>query len=261
MKPLLDLLEPFLSSDVDLASLALFVIFLPLFAFFTVRAKSGLSLTLRPLAAYDRLKHLASRAIESGQPIHVALGSGLLGSGATPEALIGLTVFDFVARHAATCNQPVQGSVADPTLLPASQGLLRAARVESGFPQRYAPREVGFYGPAALAYAAGTLITLADRQHLANVLIGRFGAEGLWITEAAAQQDLLQVGGTTAPEDVALLYAALNETVVGEEVYAAGAYLHRPSHLGSLAAQDILRVVITVAVIVGVVMTTLGHWS
>ena len=55
--------------------------------------------------------------------------------------------------------------------------------------------------------------------------------------------------------------ASLDETVVGEDVYAAGAYLHRPSHLGSLAAQDILRIVIVLSIIVGVVMVSLGYWS
>ena len=261
MTSLLDLLDPFLSSDVDLASLGLFLIFLPVFAFFTLRAKAGYTFPLRPIAVFDRLKHLASRAIESGYPIHVAMGSGLIGSEATPEALMGLTVFDYIARHAATCGQPVQGTVADPTLLPAAQGLLRAARKESGFPEQYTPQEVGFYGPEPLAYAAGTLITLDDRRHLANVVIGRFGAEGLWIAEGATREGLSQIGGTVAPEDAALMYSSLKETIIGEEVYAAGAYLHRPSHLGSLAAQDILRIVITLSIIIGVVMATMGYWS
>jgi len=55
--------------------------------------------------------------------------------------------------------------------------------------------------------------------------------------------------------------ASLDDTVIGEDVFAAGAYLHRPSHLGSLAAQDILRLVIMLGIVVGVVMTTLGYWS
>ena len=58
----------------------------------------------------------------------------------------------------------------------------------------------------------------------------------------------------------ALLQFSLDEAVIGEEVYAAGAYLHRPSHLGSLATEDIIRIVLILSIVAGVIMISLGHW-
>jgi len=261
MASLADIINSLLSADVDLTALAILLIFLPLFVAFTARAKAGRRFSLRPIPMYARIKQLASHATESGYPIQVSIGSGQLGGEATPEANMGLTVLDYVARHAATCNQPVQAVTGDPTLLAAAQGVLQTARRESGFPEHYDSREVAFYGPDSLAYAVGAANTFASDDHLALIELGRFGSEGLWLAEAVANQTATRLGGTTDPTTAALLTASLDDVVIGEEVFAAGAYLHRPSHLGSLAAEDVMRLVLALAIIVGVVMTTLGYWS
>lgn len=260
MPSLSELLGHILSSNMDVAALALLLVFLPLLLVLTVRAQSGRRFPLRPIAAYEKLRQLVSYATESGQPMHVALGLGRLGGEATPDAVMGLTVFDYVARHAAACDQPVCGSAGDPTLLAAAQGLLHVAKEEAGFPESTPGQTIAFYGPDPLAYAAGAGHLLGAESTPANVLLGRFGAEGLWLAEATAGRGAAQLGGTTDLAAMPLLVAALDEAVIGEEVYAAGAYLHRPSHLGSLAAQDIMRIIVLLAIVIGVIMTTWGYW-
>ncbi|OGO04395.1 MAG: hypothetical protein A2Y73_09075, partial [Chloroflexi bacterium RBG_13_56_8] len=216
---------------------------------------------LRSIPAYERIKQLASHAAESGQPIHIGMGTGQLGGDATPEASMGITVFDYVAHHAATSDQPVSATVGDPTILPMAQGILLAARGEAGFPERYTGREVHFYGNDPLAYGAGVLAALQQRDHLASILLGRYGSEGLWIAETTRRhEDIVQLGGTVDPAAATLMRASLDDAVFGEEMFAAGAYLHRASHLGSLAMQDGARILIVIGIIVGVVMTSLGYW-
>ncbi len=261
MEPLSALIDSILSASVDLTALAILLVFLPLFVVFTARGKAGYRFGLRPIPLYSRIRQLASHATESGSPLQVSLGSGQIGSEATPEAAMALTVFDYVARHAATCAQPIHGVSGDATLMAAAQGVLQNARQESGYPENYAGRECTFYGPDPLAYAAGAAGTFGADNHLALIALGEFGAEGLWLSEALADQATTRMGGTSDPSAAALMAASLDEAVIGEDVYAAGAYLHRPSHLGSLAAQDILRLVIMLAIVVGVIMTSLGYWS
>ena len=70
----------------------------------------------------------------------------------------------------------------------------------------------------------------------------------------------MQLGGAVDPSAQALLQFSLDDTVIGEEVYAAGAYLHRPSHLGSLATQDVIRIALILSIIAGVIMISLGYW-
>jgi hypothetical protein len=254
------LLGSLLPAGQDAAALAILLVILPLFLIFTVRAKGGAYFPLRPLPAYARLQELVHQAIESGKPIHVGLGSGEVGGPATTEALMGLTVFDYVARHAAASNQTVLGTTGDPTILATAQGVLQRARMEAGYPEYYQGREVSYAGPDPLAYAASAADAVGREAHTANVLLGRFGAEGLWMAEAMRTPAMAQLGGSSDPRGVALLAASLDEVVIGEEVFAAGAYLHRPSHLGSLAMQDMLRMVMILSILVGVILFSLGMW-
>lgn len=259
MNVALQLMMALIPNHVNLAALGMLLLFLPLFVFLTLRAKSGKRFPLREIPAFTRLKHLVSQSIESGQPIHVGLGSGRLGGESTAEATMGLTVFEYVARRAAACNQAVSSTTAEPTVLAGAQGILYTAYQDAGFPESYAPTDLAFYGPEPLAYAAGASTALERKTHLANVLVGRFSDEGLWLAESAAPLVSVQLGGTSSPQGAALLWASLDEAIIGEEVYAAGAYLHRPSHLGSLATQDVMRIVTILAILVGVALASLGY--
>ena len=250
-----------IASSVDVVALALLLIFLLVLVIFTSRARGGRRFPLRPIPVYEKIRRFASLATESGQPLHIGMGSGQIGTRATPESLMAITVFDYIAQHAALGNHPIQGTTGNATVLATAQGVLQQARREAGFPERYVGKEIGFYGPDPLAYAAGTFDSLCHEEHLANVLVGQFGAEGLWIAESAHHRDLAQVGGTTEPAAAALMHVGLDESVIGEDVFAAGAYLHKPDHLGSLAAQDFMRIIIILSITVGVVMTSLGYWS
>jgi len=53
--------------------------------------------------------------------------------------------------------------------------------------------------------------------------------------------------------------AACDYTLMGEELYAASAYLsHEPLMLGGLKGQDLIKIFIIIFIIVGVVLVTLG---
>ena len=57
----------------------------------------------------------------------------------------------------------------------------------------------------------------------------------------------------------AVLFATADHPVIGEDLFAGGAYVGgRPEHMGSLAAQDAMRLIIGVAIILGVIGKTLG---
>ena len=201
-----------------------------------------------------------SEATESGRPVHVGMGSGQLGTEETAQAGMGLAVFDYVARQAVAANQPVTGTVGDSSTLAAAQGVIQQAAWDVGFPGAYADDALAFCGPDRFAYAAGVVGMLQRGQHLANVLIGHFEAEGLLMAEMPSGPPMARIGGTVDPASAMLMRTSLDHAVVGEEVFAAGAYLHRKSHLGSLAAQDLMRIVIIVSIVAGVIMSSLGLW-
>ncbi|HHX44175.1 MAG TPA: hypothetical protein GX714_09355 [Chloroflexi bacterium] len=260
MEVLVQSINALLPTSVDVVALAILLIFVPLFVALSWRAKGGRRMALRPIPAYRRLQALVSQGAESGTPVHVALGVGRLGTDATLESLMGLTVFDYVARRAAAANQPALGTVGDATILPAAQTVLQQAREEAGHAERFRGHEVQFYGPEPLAYAAGAYAAVARHRPRGSALLGRFGPEGLWLAESAAGLGMPRLGGATDPSSAALLAVSVDHPLIGEEVFAAGAYLHRPSHLGSLATQDIFRLVAVLSIILGVILTSLGYW-
>lgn len=248
-----------LASTIDLTTLAMLAVFVVLFSLFTLLAKSGRWFPLRPIAVYGRIRQLASQATETGRGIHVALGSGQPEGITSGQALAGLTVLAYVARHVAHCNQPVRATSGNPSLLPAAQGIIQRAETAAGYPEPYTGSRATFYGPDPLAYAAGASRNIQAAPLLANVMVGRFGAEGLWLAEAT--HNTVTLGGTDELAGASLLHIATDDALLGEDLFAAGAYLGRDSHLGSLAAEDAVRIIIMISIVVGVVATSLGLWG
>lgn len=106
---------------------------------------------------------------------------------------------------------------------------------------------------ASAAYASGVMSSLRRTRPLVTVMIGWFGDEYLLMGETAAQQNIIQVSGTTNPAVLPFMLATSAEgTLLGEEIFAAGAYLQeRPSHIASLLAQDWARLLIVAIIVLG----------
>lgn len=243
-----------------LATIALVIAVAILLGHATWRSAVRDTRTLRPIPAYDRLCRLADQSAESGCPIHAALGAGALGGPFAPEVLMGLTVLGYLAQRAAACDQSVMATTGDGATLAAAQGIVQEARRQAGVQAVCHDGEVQFSGSDPLAYVAGAQEAAMRGSPLAHALWGRFGIEGLWLS-LAVRHDGDQLGGAADPAAGALLVAALDEVVLGEDLFAAGAYLHRPQHIGSLLTQDLLRGVIMILIGVGVALSSLGLWG
>lgn len=90
-------------------------------------------------------------------------------------------------------------------------------------------------------------------------MVGSFGDEYLLMGETAARQGMAHIGGTSNPNTLPFIYASAQETLLGEEIYAAGAYLQkRPAHLGSLAAQDLMRWLVALFMLAGIVIASVS---
>lgn len=239
-----------------LLALLFLVVFAGLLAFFTVRARAGSRPTLRRIRAFDAMKGLVGRAVESGRTLHVSLGVGSAANQTTADSLAGLTVLDFLSEQGADTGIPPLVSMADPTVMLLAQNGVRSA---GGGPE--AAQQVRLIAPQPAAYAAGVMNILDSDEVDGTVLVGKFGDEYLLMGETAARHRMAHIGGTSDPNTLPFIYASAQETLLGEEIYAAGAYLkHIPAHLGSLVAQDTMRWVVAVIMLGGVLVATLQWW-
>lgn len=239
-----------------LAALLLLGLFLPLFVFFTWHARRSRSFPLRPIPAYSRIRQFGIESTEAAAHVQMALGSGTSGQ-SMPQIVAGLTVLDFLSRQASRTDRSIAATSGSPVGLLAAMNVIHKQRSRWGFAGSYRGTDVQFYGPDPLAYAAGTAAEVYQVSPLANVLVGHYEDEGLWLAEALDRGGTPAVGGTDGPGAAALMYVSLDDAVIGEDLFAAGAYLHRVKHLGSLASQDWLRFVLAVAAVGGAVLVSI----
>ncbi len=272
MDTLFSLLQSTIGTD-QARQLVLLLLFLPLFFFAYWAVKRGLKISLRPIASYTALQSLLAQSAETGQPVHVSLGVSGIADQFTADTMAGLTTLEYVADRSAISASPPIITVANPTALPAAQDVLRRAYVRHGYAEEYDPARARFIAPNsvlnsatfptsqgdATAYAAGTMRLLAQQKLTANVMVGRFGDEFLLLGEVGAQRGIIQIGGTSAERVLPLVYATVQHPLIGEEIYAGGAYLlQKPAHLSSLFAQDLMRWVLTGIVLIAVLFKALG---
>ena len=87
--------------------------------------------------------------------------------------------------------------------------------------------------------------------------MGHFFAESLILAETGNSIGAIQVAGTAAPAQLPFFVAACDYTLIGEEFFAASAYLSgSPEQLGSLKGQDVGKMIVAVVLIIGVLMIT-----
>jgi hypothetical protein len=86
--------------------------------------------------------------------------------------------------------------------------------------------------------------------------MGYFYAEALILAETGASTGAVQIAGTDSVMQLPFFITACDYTLMGEELYAASAYLSRePLLLGGLIGQDWGKVVI---VVILVALTIIG---
>jgi hypothetical protein len=213
---------------------------------------------LRPIAAFDALPGQTGRAAESGQILHLSLGTGSVGDSDTVASLAGLSALAHLAEQGVATDTPPLITVSSPVLLPLAQNVLRRAYARYGRSADFRWTQVRMVAPTPMAYALGTMDILRYEPVLANVMLGAYGLEVGLIAHAGAEAGLDQIGGSDDLSSLAILYANTDRIALGEELYAIDAYLNRASEkLASLAAEDVARVILILFVIVSVLLRVL----
>jgi hypothetical protein len=216
------------------------------------RSKPGRN--LRDIPAYTRFRREVGLAVEAGKRLHISLGRGAFTGLQSGSAYAGLTMLERCARAASISDCPPVATSADPVLMFLSQDTMRSTYRAMGAEGRYDATNGRLVGLTPLAYAAGAMPLIRDEQVSANILAGHFGGEIALLTDAAERSGGLTVAGSDSLPGQAVLFASAEEPLIGEELYAGGAYLGAgPMHTASLRMQDALRWILIAIILLGAI--------
>lgn len=214
----------------------------------------------RPLPVYGELRAQIGRAAEESGVLHIALGSGGLESERAITSLASLQVVEAVVDATVSYGVPPFITVGDPTLLPLAQDALRRAYTRRGLAELYDPGRVRFIASSPVAYAAGAAHLVAAEGVTANVIVGAQGPEVSLIADSGTRRGLPQMAAADSLGALAALYPVTDRLAEGEELYAAGAHLTGERRfLAGVLTQDILRVLLVLAILVVGLLALIGQ--
>ena len=216
---------------------------------------------LRDIPAFHRFRRAVGLSVESGQRLHISLGRGGLNDLPGGATFIGLTILKCCTRAASISDRPPVATSGESITAVLSQDTLRSGYASLGAERRYVPTNGRLSGMTPLAYAAGVMPDIHDEHVSASIFAGHFGSEIGLLIEAGERTRGLTVAGSDSLPAQAVLYAAAQEPLVGEELYAGGAYLGAgPAHTASLRMQDVLRWVVIGLILLGAILKLVGVW-
>lgn len=213
----------------------------------------------RLIDAYERLNRSVGLAVENGTRLHVSLGRGGLFTGRGGSALAGLAMLRRLSERTSVSDRPPVVTSGDASLAILSQDTLQSGYRAAGAEEQYRFSTGRLTGLTPFSYAAGAMPTIHDEHVSANIILGDLGAEAALLAEAADRQNTSLIAASDNLSAQSVFYAAAQEPLIGEELFAAGAYVGAgASHDASLNVQDILRWLIILAMIVGAGLKILG---
>lgn len=217
--------------------------------------KDRVKASFRDIPAFAKFNKALGTAVEDGTRIHFSLGSADIISPRTAASFSSISVLRRVVELTAASDKPPVATAGDAALAILSQDSLHTAYRAAGAEQQYQPTSGRLTGITPFSYAAGAIFPIYDEDVSANLLAGGFGVEVALLSDAAERKHSFTLAAADSLPAQAILYASAQEPLIGEELYAAGAYLKAGrAHLVSLYAQDVLRWLIVIALLGGAAM-------
>jgi len=215
---------------------------------FISQAKQGKELFLRKIAGLEAIDEAVGRATEMGRPILFVPGLSDISDIATIAALNILTG---IAKKAAQYDTPIIVPNRDPIVYTVAREIVKEAYSDVGRPDAFNPDSVFYVTANQFAYVAAVNGIMLREKPATNFFLGMFWAESLLLAETGNIAGAIQIAGTDASAQLPFFITACDYTIIGEELYAASAYLsHEPNLLGTIKAQDYGKVIIAGLLIV-----------
>jgi hypothetical protein len=233
----------------------LFIVFSVSLILYIRSARKGKGFFIRKISGLDAIEEAVGRATEMGKSVLYIPGIQELDE---IQTIAGLSILGKVAKITAAYDTPLLVPVMYSMVMVAGQEVIKEAYFNAGKPERFKKDMVKYVAGEQFAYATAVAGIMLRERPAANIFMGAFYAESLLLAETGQSTKAIQIAGTANPDQLPFFIAACDYTIMGEELYAASAYLSKePVMLGSLKSQDLLKILLIVCILLGVIFETL----
>ena len=226
--------------------------------FWTVSHAKRKGLFIRRIAGLDAIDEAIGRATEMGRPIFYSTG---IGSMSMVPTIASTSILAEVAKKVATYDTQLKVPHFDPIVMTVSKEIVKQAYTEVNRLDSYRDDINFFVTQDQFSFAASVDGMIHREKPAACFFIGHFMAESLLLAEVGATTGAIQIAGTEQESQLPFFFTSCDYTLIGEELYAAGAYLSKEPMLQStLKVQDFGKAFVMVSIVAGSALLLAGTW-
>jgi hypothetical protein len=224
--------------------------------YFIYHARKGRELFIRRIAGLDAVEESVGRATEMGKPILYVPG---IGGMAAISTIASMNILGEIGKKTAQYDTALIVPNSDPIVYTVAREMVKEAHAHVGRPDSFKSENVFFVTQEQFAYAAAVDGIMVRDKPATIFMVGWFAAEALILAETGATTGAIQIAGTDAIYQLPFFITACDYTLIGEELYAASAYLSRePLLLGSLVGQDYGKLTLLVVLLLAFILYLLS---
>jgi hypothetical protein len=224
--------------------------------YFIYMGAKGKDLYIRKIAGLEAVDEAVGRATEMGRSILFVPGIQDMDN---VQTVAGITILSNIAKRTATYETELDVPVSRSITMSVGRETVKQAYLEAGRPDLYSDDIVHYITDEQFGYVAAVDGIMVRQRPAACFYLGAFFAESLILAETGNSIGAIQVAGTAMPTQLPFFVAACDYTLIGEELFAASAYLSKDKKMmGSLKGQDAGKAIAMVFIVVGVGVATLA---
>ena len=215
-------------------------------------AERGGETYLRPIPGLKAVEEAVGRSTEMGRPILYIPGIQDMDQ---VETVAGVVVLGHVAKMTARYETSLNVPVARSIVMKAAREACRESYTVEGRPDMFNEDMVHYLTDDQFAYAAGVNGIMVREKPAACLYMGKFYAESLILAETGNSIGAIQIAGTASQAQIPFFVTACDYTLIGEEFFAASAYLsQKPELVGGVRGQDMIKVFVIATIIFSTLM-------
>jgi hypothetical protein len=226
---------------------------------YIARAHSGEKLYVRKIAGMDAVTEAVGRATEMGSPVLYISGIQDMDN---VQTVAGITILGSIAKMIAAYETSLIMPTSRSLVMSTARETVKEAYLSAGRPDAYRDDSIYYVTDEQFGFVAHVDGLMLRKKPAACFYLGAFFAESLILAETGNSIGAIQVAGTAMPTQLPFFVAACDYTLIGEELFAASAYLSRDEKmLGSLKGQDVGKLIAMVMIGIGTIFATLGAFT